>query len=41
MWTNSCKLAAKGTYHLNAAIKCYAGRTLVETISESSADVKY
>ena len=41
MWTNSCKLAAKGTYRLNATIKCYAGRTLVETISESSADVKY
>ena len=40
-WGKSCKLTAKGTYRLMATIKCYSGRTLVETISESSANVVY
>ncbi len=40
-WNDSHKLSAKGSYRLTATIKCYSGRTLVETVSENSANVAY
>lgn len=41
IWSDSYKLTSKGTYHLQATVKFYKNRKLVETITKTSYEKAY
>jgi len=40
-FSNGCTLPGRGTYQMNASIKCYNGSTLIETINSGAKYLTY